>query len=616
MFSIDIKLCAKNSARVIKKARHRVISNIKNSKSYSKVDEKYVSRLINMAKQKSANRGNSNMSAYLEKDIQTDINCFVNTSRFCPKTVNTVQDKALHTYANGTGIEESVWLVNVIISPDGTYKIPDFDNKSGALNEGSKESEEGDDEMWHRVSQELLKQYPAKSDYLNPEPERCNYNSLDEMPPISNIPPSTINQTCPRARDWVDKLVEGKIKKFSSFDIENHYFNPVATDTPHKIELKEGATVPIPHRYRTPEHLVSELKKFIEEMLSKGWIETGETEFNAPVLILKKPGTYEDGSSKGYRMCSDFRALNAVVETTSHYLPTCDEMWEKLRHANYISVLDMKFGYWSCPVTEDSRKYLGIVTPWAVYRYKVLPMGYVNASYVFQRYLERKLRKHGLLYEQVLVTDDSTNLNSKTKNDLHGVNFDKKTHKKLPKTLNKRSGKFRSKRHKRSTSFDCNLVNTNKSNLERGEASVQLKNPKMYGFAACYQDDIVCHSDTLEQHKAHIIRLLDVLSEEKIPLNAKKCQFACKYVRYLGCVVGSQKLMMDPQKLSSMKDMTVEKNITSIKSFLGCTGYYRRWISDYAGLTRPLTQLTKKDINIKEAWNENHDKAIEKLKNT
>ena len=81
----------------------------------------------------------------------------------------------------------------------------------------------------------------------------------------------------------------------------------------------------------------------------------------------------------------------------------------------------------------------------------------------------------------------------------------------------------------------------------------------MFGFAACYQDDIVCHSDTLEQHKAHIIRLLDVLSEEKIPLNVKKCQFACKYVRYLGCVVGSQKLMMDPQKLSSIKNMKVDK---------------------------------------------------------
>ena len=183
LFSIDLKCCAKNSAKVIKKARHRVISNIRNSKSYSKVDEKYVSRLIEITKQNSDNKKVSNMQAYCETDIQKDINCFVNTSRFCPKTVPTVQDKSLYEYAQGTGIEESVWLVNIIISPDGTFKIPDFDNKSGNLTEGSKESEEGDDEKWQRVSQELLKQYPTKHNVMGPEPESCNYNSLDDMPP-------------------------------------------------------------------------------------------------------------------------------------------------------------------------------------------------------------------------------------------------------------------------------------------------------------------------------------------------------------------------------------------------------------------------------------------------
>ena len=111
----------------------------------------------------------------------------------------------------------------------------------------------------------------------------------------------------------------------------------------------------------------------------------------------------------------------------------------------------------------------------------------------------------------------------------------KKTHKKLPKTHEKESStEFQSKRHKKSVSFECNLSDTDKTNLERGEASVQLKNPKMFGFAACYQDDIVCHSDTLEQHKAHIIRLLDVLSEEKIPLNVKKMSICLQICTVFG----------------------------------------------------------------------------------
>ena len=186
----------------------------------------------------------------------------------------------------------------------------------------------------------------------------------------------------------------------------NVKYNPLPTDIPHNVKLREGATVPVPHRYRTPENLIPELRKFIVDMLEKGWIEVGDTEFNAPVLILKKPGTYDDGSSKGYRMCSDFRALNPVVEPVSHYMPSCDEMWQKLRHVNYISVCDMVSGYWNMPISIDSRKYLGIMTPWNAYRYKVLPMGYINASFVFQRFLERKLRKHGLLYEQIHITNN------------------------------------------------------------------------------------------------------------------------------------------------------------------------------------------------------------------
>ena len=94
----------------------------------------------------------------------------------------------------------------------------------------------------------------------------------------------------------------------------------------------------------------------------------------------------------------------------------------------------------------------------------------------------------------------------------------------------------------------------------------------------------------------------------------KKSQFACRYVRYLGCVVGSQSLMMDPHKLSAIENMVIKKDITGIRSFLGCTGFYRRWIEGYASITRPLTQLTKKDINVQASWNSSHDEAVLKLK--
>jgi len=171
-----------------------------------------------------------------------------------------------------------------------------------------------------------------------------------------------------------------------------------------KIDLKEGASVPKMHRYRCPDHLLPEFKKFIDEMVEKGWLLPSDSEWAAPILIIKKQGTYADGTGKGYRFVSDFRKLNEVVKPLQHHIPDIVEMWEKLKDAKYISVCDMKHGFWNSPLHPDSRKYVSVNTPWGVYSYSCTPMGLVNSSAYFQRWLSRKLRKHGILYEPAVVS--------------------------------------------------------------------------------------------------------------------------------------------------------------------------------------------------------------------
>eukprot|EP01052_Picozoa_sp_SAG31_P035524 SAG31_NODE_4300_length_3371_cov_8.759780_2_plen_65_part_00 len=52
--------------------------------------------------------------------------------------------------------------------------------------------------------------------------------------------------------------------------------------------------------YKTPMHLLPELKKWIQEMLDKNFIKRSESTFTAPILVLKKPGLNKDGSSRGF----------------------------------------------------------------------------------------------------------------------------------------------------------------------------------------------------------------------------------------------------------------------------------------------------------------------------
>ena len=289
LFSIQLAHLNKNGRKTIKKARLKVLDKLSKNKVYSKVDEQYVQKLLSMARESTVER--EIKSTFINP--QGELNVIFNSRGVAKARAHSNIEKSntidnLSMYANGPDTEETAWMVDIIISPDGTITIPEFDTHTGVLNDNNIiNSDLKNDDLWRQAADPILKQYKdskqaAECANMAPEPQ-CNYkhsniahlfyNSEADMPTPCNIPPSDINTTAPEAQDWVDKLVSGKIRKFECFNPDVHY-NDEHIDKPHNIEIKEGATVPTPHKYRTPEHLVSELKKFIQEMLSKGWIET------------------------------------------------------------------------------------------------------------------------------------------------------------------------------------------------------------------------------------------------------------------------------------------------------------------------------------------------------
>ena len=83
------------------------------------------------------------------------------------------------------------------------------------------------------------------------------------------------------------------------------------------------------------------------------------------------------------------------------------------------------------------------------------------------------------------------------------------------------------------------------------------------GFVAVYIDDLIVFSQSAEDHKRHLLHLLDILSKERLYLNNEKSHYFCKYTRYLGAVCGNGVLLMCPEKIRSIVDMPVHKNTTS-----------------------------------------------------
>ena len=91
-------------------------------------------------------------------------------------------------------------------------------------------------------------------------------------------------------------------------------------------------------------------------------------------------------------------------------------------------------------------------------------------------------------------------------------------------------------------------------------------------------------------------------------------------VKYLGYVIGAGVLKMDPEKIEAIKKIPLPTKVgghyrpnlrKQIRRFLGATGFYRRFVKDYAALTAPLTELTKLTERI--SWGKEHTKVWREL---
>lgn len=114
-------------------------------------------------------------------------------------------------------------------------------------------------------------------------------------------------------------------------------------------------------------------------------------------------------------------------------------------------------------------------------------------------------------------------------------------------------------------------------------------------FIQTYLDDFVIFSDTFEQHCEHIETVFKALAKAGLKVNAEKCTWFAKEIKLLGHIVSGKTLKMDPEKVKAMLERRPPTNVKEVQIFLGCSGYYRSLIKDYAHIAKPLFDLIKKD---------------------
>jgi hypothetical protein len=130
--------------------------------------------------------------------------------------------------------------------------------------------------------------------------------------------------------------------------------------------------------------------KWVSEEVAAGRMEPSSSQWAAQLVIVPKRN--EKGEVTGWRICGDYRNLNAVTKADAEPLPLMQTVFDQLAGMQYFSKLDLLKGFNQIPVDAQSRELMAVSTPAGLYQPTVMPFGVKNAPGSFQREMRRVLK--------------------------------------------------------------------------------------------------------------------------------------------------------------------------------------------------------------------------------
>ncbi|WVZ58022.1 LOW QUALITY PROTEIN: hypothetical protein U9M48_008336 [Paspalum notatum var. saurae] len=178
-----------------------------------------------------------------------------------------------------------------------------------------------------------------------------------------------------------------------------------SSSRPHTIPLLPG-TQPFrlrPYRY-TPAQKIK-IEQQVAKLLQNRMIPKSTSPFASPVLLVKK-------KSGEWRMCVDYRRLNAYTIKNKFPLPIIEELFEELVGATWFTTLDLRSGFHQIMMAEEDQYKTAFQTHFGHFEYKVMPYGLTGGPATFQSTMNYILAS--LLMKCVVVFIDDILIYSKT----------------------------------------------------------------------------------------------------------------------------------------------------------------------------------------------------------
>lgn len=148
-----------------------------------------------------------------------------------------------------------------------------------------------------------------------------------------------------------------------------------------KVHLKENAVPVFAKPYGLPIRFEDRVKKELNKLVLEGVLTpTTSSRFASPMVVVEK------ADKKNIRICIDCkRTLNPQVINESFYpLPGQDSIFARMSTAKYFCVIDLKKAYLQLELSEESKEYVTMNTPFGLCQFNKLPFGVSAAPSIFQ----------------------------------------------------------------------------------------------------------------------------------------------------------------------------------------------------------------------------------------
>ncbi|KAL2246181.1 UNVERIFIED_CONTAM: Transposon Ty3-I Gag-Pol polyprotein [Sesamum indicum] len=149
--------------------------------------------------------------------------------------------------------------------------------------------------------------------------------------------------------------------------------------------------------YRMAPSELKELKKRLEELLDKGFIQPSISPWGGPVLFVKK-------KDESMRLCVDYRQLNRITIKNKYPLPRIDDLLDQLKGATVFYKIDLRSGYWQLRIEKESIPKTAFRTKYGHYEFVVMPFGFTNVPAAFMSLMNKTLQP--FLHQFVIVFID------------------------------------------------------------------------------------------------------------------------------------------------------------------------------------------------------------------